>query len=219
MLVTVPSAVGCCDECDRDSGLFCGLKADAAAGWAPDFLLRAPAQSILLCATHRTTLYLCGLQETVTAANLCVSLTKTLKISTPATIEGFFFFKTVLSVMLKAGPLMNGRAEKWKHKGGFTNPYLRRLCLPAMTHTYYSILLEHYGHDNTVKLDPQSGYQTDFTHIISFQLHSAAEDKRVEVGLLEDFIKGRLVLKCKIPFVHLSSIVKYAILLKSLMVF
>lgn len=32
----------------RDRGLFCGLKADAAAGRAPDFLLGAPAQSGLL---------------------------------------------------------------------------------------------------------------------------------------------------------------------------
>lgn len=83
---------GRCDECDGDSGLFCGPQADAAAGWAPDFLLRAPAQSILLCSTHRTTLYLGALQETVTAANRRASFTKTLKISTVATIGGFLFF-------------------------------------------------------------------------------------------------------------------------------
>lgn len=92
---------GRCDECDGDSGLFCGPQADAAAGWAPDFLLRAPAQSILLCSTHRTTLYLGALQETVTAANRRASFTKTLKISTVATIGGFLFFEDVLSVTQK----------------------------------------------------------------------------------------------------------------------
>lgn len=52
--------------------LFCVLKADAVSGLAPDFLLRVPAQSILLCASLKTNLYLCGLQEILTAANLCV---------------------------------------------------------------------------------------------------------------------------------------------------
>lgn len=43
----------CCDECDRHSGPLvcaCASKADAASGAAPDFLLRVPVQSILLCA-------------------------------------------------------------------------------------------------------------------------------------------------------------------------
>lgn len=41
--------------CDRHSGLFCASTVDVASGSAPDFLLRAPAQSILLCAPSKQT--------------------------------------------------------------------------------------------------------------------------------------------------------------------
>lgn len=36
-----------------------------------------------------------------------------------------------------------------------------------------------------------------FTYVIRFQLHSAAEDKSVEVGLLEDLVEGSFVLKLR----------------------
>lgn len=55
----------------------------------------------------RTGLHLCGLQETVTAANLRASFTKTLKISTLATIEGLFFFS--FNALPSVTPFMNGR--------------------------------------------------------------------------------------------------------------
>lgn len=63
--------LGCCAESDRHSGLFCVLKADVASGLAPDFLLKVPAQSILLYASLKKK---CGLQEIVPATNLCVHL-------------------------------------------------------------------------------------------------------------------------------------------------
>lgn len=70
-------------------------------------------------------------------------------------------------------------------------------CLPASTWAHYSVLLQRYGRYNPVKLDPRSVYQADFTYIISFQLHSAAEYEGVEVGLLENFIEGSFVLQFK----------------------
>lgn len=34
-----------------------------------------------------------------------------------------------------------------------------------------------------------------FTYVVRLQLHSVAEDKRVEVGLLEDLVEGGFVLE------------------------
>lgn len=39
-----------------------------------------------------------------------------------------------------------------------------------------------------------------FTYVVSFKLHSVAEDKSVKVGLLEDLIKRSLVLKFRKKF-------------------
>lgn len=76
--------------------LFCVLKADAVSGLAPDFLLRVPAQSILLCASLKTNLYLCGLQEILTAANLCVHPSQShwkWAASQDKHSDGFFFLR------------------------------------------------------------------------------------------------------------------------------
>lgn len=81
-----------------------------------------------------------------------------------------------------------------KSQRRFHAPYLRRFsAFPA----HYSVLLKRYGQYNTVKVDPRSVYQTDFTYVISFQLHSAAEYKGVKVGLLENLIEGSFILKFK----------------------
>lgn len=45
-----------------------------------------------------------------------------------------------------------------------------------------------------------SHYHTIFTYIICFQLHSVAEDKSVEVGMLEDLIEGSFILNFKYKF-------------------
>lgn len=62
--------------------------------------------------------------------------------------------------------------------------------------------------------DPQAFRHTDccFTHVIGFQLHSAAEDERVEVGLLEDFVKGRFVLKLGEVFAHFQVCARVCVL-------
>lgn len=76
--------------------LFCVLKADAVSGLAPDFLLRVPAQSILLCASLKTNLYLCGLQEILTTANLCVHPSQShwkWAASQDKHSDGFFFLR------------------------------------------------------------------------------------------------------------------------------
>lgn len=46
-------------------------------------------------------------------------------------------------------------------------------------------------------LDILSHYHKIFTYIIRFQLHSVAEDKSVEVGMLEDLIEGSFILNFK----------------------
>lgn len=71
------------------------------------------------------------------------------------------------------------------------------LCPPASTRAYYYILLKRCGQYNTINLDSRAVYQENFTYIISFQLHSAAEYKGIEVGLLENFIEGSFVLKVR----------------------
>lgn len=44
---------------------------------------------------------------------------------------------------------------------------------------------------------PWAFNHTIFTYIIRFQLHSVAEDKSVEVGMLEDLIEGSFILNFK----------------------
>ena len=41
----------------------------------------------------------------------------------------------------------------------------------------------------------QNNYHSFLTYIIRFQLHSAAEDESVEVGLLEDLVESGFILK------------------------
>lgn len=98
MLVAVPLAVRMLSWMWQTQWpFFCVLKADAVSGLAPDFLLRVPAQSILLCASLKTNLYLCGLQEILTAANLCVHPSQShwkWAASQDKHSDGIFFFKT-----------------------------------------------------------------------------------------------------------------------------
>lgn len=72
------------------------------------------------------------------------------------------------------------------------------LCLPAFDMGHIILFYCSVTHDIIQqKPDPRSVYQADFTHIISFHLHSAAEYEGVEVGLLENLIEGSFVLQFK----------------------
>lgn len=68
------------------------------------------------------------------------------------------------------------------------------------------VLLRQYCLHDAMTTDPQafrqSNYHRRFTYVIRLQLHSAAEDEGVEVGLLEDFVKGGFVLESR----HIYSI-------------
>lgn len=48
----------------------------------------------------------------------------------------------------------------------------------------------------------QGNYHCRFTYVIRLQLHPAAEDEGVEVGLLEDFVEGGFVLQSR----HIDSV-------------
>lgn len=80
-----------------DSGLFCGLQADAGAGPAPRLPAQsppAPINSLMHSPPpkkEQASVYVV-FQETVSAANLRASFTKTLKISTLANNRGAFSF-------------------------------------------------------------------------------------------------------------------------------
>lgn len=72
MLVDVPLAVRTRSWMRQTQRPLLWTEGGWASGSAPCFRLRVPAQSTLLCASLKTNLYLCGLPEIVTAANLCV---------------------------------------------------------------------------------------------------------------------------------------------------
>lgn len=78
--------------------------------------------------------------------------------------------------------------------------------LPRLNSGTRFVLLRQYCLHDAMTTDPQafhqSNYHRRFTYVIRLQLHSAAEDEGVEVGLLEDFVEGGFILESK----HIYSI-------------
>lgn len=83
--------------------------------------------------------------------------------------------------------------------------------LPGLEHAHAFYLVKQYRLHDAMTTDPRAFHHTDccFTYVIGFELHSAAEDERVEVGLLEDLVKGRFVLKLGEVFVLFDLIQKF----------
>lgn len=78
--------------------------------------------------------------------------------------------------------------------------------LPRLNSGTRFVLLRQYCLHDAMTTDPQAFRQSNhhrrFTYVIRLQLHSAAEDEGVEVGLLEDFVEGGFILESK----HIYSI-------------
>lgn len=78
--------------------------------------------------------------------------------------------------------------------------------LPRLNSGTRFVLLRQYCLHDAMTTDPQafrqSNYHCRFTYVIRLQLHSAAEDEGVEVGLLEDFVEGGFILESR----HIYSI-------------
>lgn len=109
MLVTVPSAVGRAVMNVKETvASSVGWRRTPPLAWLQTSCSEPQPNQFFYAPPHRTALYLCGLQETVTAANLCTSFTKTLETSTLATIEGFWGFFLVWSQCCQS---------HWKHGG------------------------------------------------------------------------------------------------------